>query len=307
MKLPSMRIVFTLACILVCAARPSFAARHDAGAFSAEVPDGWTMTREDELTRFAASDGSVELTVILKKYTKPEINEIVAEGVGQTPVKMLTDNTYIYEDASSGRGWGMIAGDGTFAEIGANAAYDGLGGFLAGLKAAAAEKGLATIFTAAESSKEAAEWLLFAVPPFAEQDNADVGEEGGSDAGDTEEKEKGTPYEHKTFTAVVPEGWTAAEQGESVVFASDAKDAFVIVRVFSLASDDGTAFTNWAKGQVKVLKGKNVNAGEGVVEFTTEKGASGMFTQFDKKSLFLLFGGERPQIGNLIKSIGLVD
>ena len=50
-----------------------------------------------------------------------------------------------------------------------------------------------------------------------------------------------------------------------------------------------------------------MNAGEGVVEFTTEKGASGMFTQFDKKSLFLLFGGERPQIGNLIKSIGLVD
>ena len=124
----------------------------------------------------------------MKKYKNPDINEIVDEVLCQTPVKMLTDNTYIYEDASSGRGWGMIAGDGTFAEIGANAAYDGLGGFLAGLKAAAAEKGLATIFTAAESSKEAAEWLLFAVPPFAEQDNADVGEEGGSDAGDTEEK-----------------------------------------------------------------------------------------------------------------------
>ena len=65
------------------------------------------------------------------------------------------------------------------------------------MKAAAAEKGLATIFTVAASSEEAVEWLLFAVPPFAEQDNADVGEEGGSDAGDTEEKEKGTPYEHK--------------------------------------------------------------------------------------------------------------
>ena len=70
---------------------------------------------------------------------------------------------------------------------------------------------------------------------------------------------------------------------------------------------DAKAFAAWAKEQTKAFGGKDVTVGDGVVEFTTEKGANGMFTQFDTKCLFLLFGGENPAMNNLIKSIGLTD
>jgi hypothetical protein len=156
-----------LSLLLVCIAQPAFAARQDAGAFSAEVPAGWTMTKNDETTTFAAPGGSVEFTVIMKKYEKPKIKEIIAEWAGQSPVKMLSGAIYIYEDASGSRAWGMLADDGAFAEIGANAAHDGISAFLAGLKSAKDEDGLAKIFKAAASSKEAAEWLKFVTPAFA--------------------------------------------------------------------------------------------------------------------------------------------
>ncbi len=327
----SLFLAFTLFCGLALAAQPSFAAKLDAGAFSAELPDGWTMNVEGEMTTFAEPAGPLELMVILKKYEKPDIKEIIAEMAGQTPVKMLADNIWIYEDASGGRCWSMVASSGTFVDISANMDYVDIKAFLVGLKAVQGkqEKALAGIFTAA-SSKEAVDWLGYVTPPFAggkvHSDASDAGDEGDagdsgdagdtgdsgdegdmSDAGDTGDEDEGTLYEHKTFAATVPKGWTAAEQNESVVFTSDAKDAFVIVRVFSLVSDDGKAFSKWAQEQVKALGGKNVDAGEGVVNFTTDKGANGMFTQFDKKSLFLLFGGDNPQIDNLIKSIGLVD
>lgn len=290
-------LMFALACILVCAAQPSFAARHDAGEFSAELPDGWYMTQDEEVTNFSTPDASTELVVIVKKYEKPAVNEIIAEWAGQTPIKMLTDNSYIYEDAAGARSWGMVAADGAFAEICATEAYDGLGAFLGSLKAADAEKGLGEIFRAAVSSGEVAEWLTFATPPFAEREDA------GSDGEDQES----TPYEHKTFTANIPAGWTVEEKDESVVFASEAKDGFVIVRVTALASDDGKAFAAFAKEQAQGLGAKNVTVGEGVVEFTTEKGANGMFTQFGAKSLFLLFGGDSPRIDDLIRSIGIED
>ncbi|MDL2290487.1 hypothetical protein LJC09_00055 [Desulfovibrio sp. OttesenSCG-928-F20] len=289
-------LALTLSCILVCTAQPSFAARQDAGAFSAEVPNGWTMTKDDEMTTFAEAGGPVELIIILKKYQKQTIEEVMNEMVGQTPVKFLADNIYIYEDSSGSRGWSMLAADGSFADISVNMNYVDIRAFLASLKAADNEKGLGEIFKVVASSQEVIDWLGYTAPPFAETEN-------GDDAG----ADEGTPYEHKNFTAIVPKEWGFVEQNESVVFSANAKDAFVIVRVFELDSDDGKAFTTWATEQVKALDGKNINAGEGVVEFTTAKGASGMFTQFDKKSLFLLFGGENPQIGNLIKSIGLKD
>lgn len=290
-----------LAFILAFAAQPSFAARLEADGFSAEVPKGWTMTQDEEVTNFSSPDSSIELVVILKKYEKPNINEAIAELAGQTQTKKLTDNSYIYEDSSEARAWGMIAEDGTFAEISATAAYDGLAAFIAGLKAADNEKGLAGIFKAAASSKDVLRWLQFIQPRFAASpdDNA----AGGNDSAEDE----GTPFESTTFTAVVPQGWSAAEQGESVLFTSGAKDASVSVRVYTLASDDGKAFAAWAQEQAKALGGKNLTVGEGVVEFTTDKDANGMFTQFDTKSLFLLFSGESPAIGNLVKSIGLKD
>ena len=163
----SLFALLALSFLLACVAQPAFAARQDAGAFSAEVPAGWTMTKNDETTTFAASDGSVEFTVIRKKYEKPKIKEIIAEWAGQTPVKMLSDAIYIYEDSSGSRSWGMLADDGAFAEIGANAAHNGIAAFLAGLKSAKGEDGLAKIFKAAASSKEAAEWLTFVTPAFA--------------------------------------------------------------------------------------------------------------------------------------------
>lgn len=290
-------LAFALLCLFVCAAQPCFAARQDAGAFSAEVPDGWTVTKEDEMTTFAEPSGPVELMIILKKYEKTAIQEIVAEMAGQTPVQFLADNIYIYEDSSGGRGWSMLAADGTFADIGVNMSYVDIKAFLAGLKAADGKQGLAAIFKALTASPEAADWLAYETPPFAE----------AGDGGDPGDSEEGTPYEHKTFTAVIPNGWTAVEQNESVVFASGTKDAFVIVRVFTLASDDDKAFVAWAEEQAKALDGKNISAGEGVVEFTTAKGANGMFTQFGAKSLFFLFGGDNPHIDGLIRSIGLTD
>jgi hypothetical protein len=306
----SVLLAFALFCGLSLAVQPAFAARLDAGAFSAELPDGWTMSKEGEMTTFAEPAGPLELMVILKNYGKTDIKEIINEMAGQTPVKMLTDTIYLYEDSSGGRGWSMLASDGIFVDITAGMDYVDIKAFLAGLKAAQGKQSaaLTEIFKAA-SSKEAVDWLGYVTPPFAKSEvNSDAGDSSDQgDAGDTGDTEdEGTLYEHKTFAATVPTGWTAAEQGESVTFSSDAKDGFVIVRVFTLASDDSKAFAKWAEVQAKAIGGKDINVGEGVVEFTTEKGANGMFTQFDKKSLFLLFGGDNPQIDNLIKSIGLV-
>ena len=288
---PALLALLTLAFLLACIAQPAFAARKDAGAFSAEVPANWTMTKNDETTTFAAPGGSAEFTVILKKYEKPNIKEIIAEWAGQTPVKMLSDVSYIYEDSSGSRSWGMLADDGFFAEIGASAAHDGVVAFLAGLKSAKGEDGLAKIFKAAASSKEAAEWLKFATPAFAKADD----------------ESEGTPYTHKTFTATVPAGWSASEKGETVAFASEATNSFVLVRVLALASDDGKAFTAFAKEQAKKLGGKDIEAGDGVVNFGADKGAKGMLTQFGKKCLLLIFSGDDPKIDGLVRSIGLVD
>lgn len=289
-------LALTLACILVCAAQPSFAARQDAGAFSAEVPDGWTMSKEDELTRFSAPDESVEIVIQYKRYEKANFQEIISHTVGQTPVKTLAPNIYISEDFAEGHDWGMLAGDGAFASIGVSAPYKDMAAFLAGLKAAKGNAGLAGIFETAAKSEEAVEWLSHAKPHL-----------DGGDSGDQADEDEGTPYTHKTFTAVVPKGWTAEDKGDSVAFTSPDKTAFVIVRVFTLASDDTKAFNKWAREQVKSLQGKDVSGEGSLVEFSTPKGANGMFSQFDKKSLFFLFGGESPQIGEIIRSIGLED
>lgn len=284
-------LIFSLALVLICLAPFSHAARQDAGAFSAELPDGWTMTKEDELIRFAEPDGPAEITVILRKYEKPEVKAIITEMVGQTPVNMLADNIYLYEDSSGTRGWSMIGSDGLFVDIGANMPVYDMNAFLSGLKAAEEEKGLAEIFAAALASDEAVEWLAF----------ADDGK------GDLIEEEEGTPYTHKSFTAIIPDGWTASEKGDSVVFSSEATKSFVVVRVLVLASDDGKAFTAYATEQAKKLGGKNIEAREGVVNFTADEGASGMLTQFGKKCLLLIFEGEDPKTGYLIKSIDIPD
>ncbi|MDL2307933.1 hypothetical protein LJC48_07970, partial [Desulfovibrio sp. OttesenSCG-928-C06] len=181
--------------VLACAAQPSFAAGYNAGSFTANLPAGWTMTQDEEVTNFAEPSGPLELVILIKKYDDESIDDVVAEMAGQTPVQFLDANIYIYEDSSGSRGWCMLADDGTVADISTNMAYVNMKSFISGLNAAGDEPGLAEIFKALASSKQAADWLNYVTPAFADS-------EGGSDPGDTEDE--GTLFEHKTFTATIP-------------------------------------------------------------------------------------------------------
>lgn len=132
-----------------------------------------------------------------------------------------------------------------------------------------------------------------------------AGPENDADAYPSEQP--GTSFTHRTFTAVVPAGWTSNEYGDGVLFASPDQGSRAFVSVVTLPSDQAKDFADFVQVRTNELGGQNLEIDGTVANFTTDKGEDGMFNLFDNKCLLLIFSGDSPEIGNLIRSIDLLD
>ncbi len=270
----------------------------DTGDFSVTKPKDWLFRMEEGVAAFRAPEDAHSIMVFVTKHENAKLDAIIKEQAGEgTEVRKLPGGrSYIYEDASGARVWGMLAKDGQFCEITVDSRFGGTAAFLASMKPGDGAPGMKEIISAA-GSPETAAWLDFAPA--------------GKAAAPAKEKKDGAKapaakasrtFKGNGLTAEVPAGWSTKIEKNMVTFMADDSSAGLLASVMQLSSDNHKNFVEFSKKSAKTLGGTKIRAAEGMVEFST-KDATGVFSQYGKKALLLMFFGNSAKQQDLAASV----
>ncbi len=265
--------------------------RTDVGDYSVQTPKDWMFSQEESMTAFRAPEDAHSILVLTTMYENGKLDAIIKEQAGKnTEVRKQPDGrSYMYEDASGSRVWGMLSKNGQFCEITVENEFEGTGAFLASMKPGDDAPGMKDVIKAA-NSPEVVAWLSFAP------------EKAAAPAKAKESRAKARPFKGNGLVATVPPGWSAKIDKNTVVFTADDESAGIVASLLPLPSDKYKDFEAFSKKFAKQLGGSNIRSAEGMVEFQT-KDATGVFSQYGKKALLLMLFGETDEQVNLSSSI----
>ncbi len=256
---------FVLAALLL-AASPAFAARFDAEeGFSVELPAGWKGFSDAAVsaTDIISADEKNIITIMLATFKAPDLTSMARRASPKASLG-ADGKSYTYATAEGERVWGMLADDGTYLQILANAPYGGMAALLGSLKCAPKNKTLTALLRAA-GTKEVAGWLSFAA-------SAPPGRPQGKVAGDA-------AYPDGRRSVTLPKGWRSGK-GTAVTLTAPEKRASDKVAIrFKLAK--GASLGDDGEKLAQAMGGKNLRWAEGSLVFTLDGGLT--LAQFDEE------------------------